>query len=226
MRLLISIALYRHICHYIAMKFEEILAMDFPGGLFRSGQLMAGKLSPASVRRQLDRWVKTGRVIPLRRGVYLLNRPFAGTRAHPFAIANHLSTPSYVSLQSALAFYGIIPEFVPVTTSITTGRTELIDTPVGRFQFRHVKKPLFSGFEELEVSTDQKVLIATARKAIVDLLYLTPDSDNPDYLEELRFSFPQNFSWEALRAEAEESESKKVGRAVYTLMELFAQEPS
>jgi hypothetical protein len=55
---------------------------------------------------------------------------------------------------------------------------------------------------------------------------LTPDSDNPDYLEELRFSFPENFSWEALQAEAEESGSKKVGRAVYMLMELYAQRPS
>jgi hypothetical protein len=208
------------------MKFEEILAMDFPGGLFRSGQLMAGETSPAGVRRQLDRWIKSGRVIQLRRGVYLLNRPLSGIRAHPFAIANHLSTPSYVSLQSALAFYGIIPEYVPVTTSITTGRTELLDTPVGRFQFRHVKKNLFSGFLEREVSRDQKVLIATAGKAIVDLLYLTPDSDNPDYLEELRFSFPDNFSWEGLEAEAKKSDSKKVSRAVYKLMEIFGREPS
>lgn len=208
------------------MKFEEILAMDFPGGLFRSGQLMAGQPSPAGVRRQLDRWIKAGRVIPLRRGVYLLNRPFTETRAHPFSIANHLSTPSYVSLQSALAFYSIIPEFVPVTTSITTGRTELLETPVGLFQFRHVKKPLFSGFTELEVTRNQKVLFATAGKAIVDLLYLTPDSDNPDYLEELRFSFPENFPWQALQDEAEGSESKKVSRAVYNLIKLYGREPS
>ena len=79
------------------MKSEELLDMDFPGGIFHSGQLMAGKHSPAGVRRQLDRWVKTGRVIRLRRGVYMLSKP-PGGRAHPFLVANRLAMPSYVGL--------------------------------------------------------------------------------------------------------------------------------
>lgn len=208
------------------MKFEELLAMDFPGGLFKSGQLMAGRRSPEGVRRQLARWVTSGRVVPLRRGVYLLKRPYTETRAHPFAIANNLNSPSYVSLQSALSYYGIIPEFVPVTTSITTGRTELLDTALGRFQFRHVKHELFYGFLEVEVARKEQVLLATAQKALVDLIYLTPDSDNPHYLKELRLSFPEEFSWEDLQATAETSGSKKVARAVPLVRKHFRQEQS
>lgn len=195
------------------MKLEELLDMDFPGGIFHSGQLMAGKRSPANVRRQLDRWLKTGRIIRLRRGVYMLSKP-PGGRAHPFLVANRLSMPSYVSLQSALSYYGMIPEYVPVTTSITTGRPEELETAVGRFLFRHMAAKLFFGFEELEVSRDQRVLIATPQKALVDLLYLTPDSDNPDYLWELRLDLPEDFSLEHLESTAAESGSKKVMRAV------------
>lgn len=199
------------------MKIEELTEIVSPGGLFRTGQILAGRSSPADVRRQIDRWVKNGRVLRLRRGVYMLRKPYAGSAAHPFAVANALKKASYVSLQSALSYYGMIPEHVPVVTSVTTRRPEEVATPVGRFQFRHVTTRLFSDFTEIEVTPGQHALLATPQKALVDLLYVTPHSDEIGYLRELRIEIPEDFEVEPLRAIIERCGSAKVERAVSRL---------
>ena len=206
------------------MKLEELARRVGAAGLFRSGQILAGERDPAGVRRQLDRWVKRGRVLRLRRGVYVLQKPYATAEVHPFAAANALKKASYVSLQSALAHYGMIPEFVPVTTSVTTGRPEEISTPLGRFQFRHVSTPLFFGFTEVEIAVGQRALLATPQKALVDLLYLTAHSDDSDYLRELRLEVPDGFDVDALRSTSARHGSAKVERAVAQLIELWEEE--
>ena len=154
----------------------------------------------------------------------MLKRPYVGSAAHPFAVANTLKKASYVSLQSALAHYGMIPEYVPVTTSITTGRPEEVETPVGRFQYRHVASRLFYGFKEIEISQNQLVLLATRPKALVDLLYLTPHSDEVEYLRELRLAKPEHLHLEDLHSTVESSDSLKVERAVNWLIKLWDKE--
>ena len=101
-------------------------------------------------------------------------------------MANRLKRASSVSLQSALEFHGLIPEYVPSVTSITTGRPEELVTSFGTFIYKHIKKELFSGYRIVDVGEGQSAFIATPEKALLDLLYLTPGSDNPDYLGELR----------------------------------------
>jgi predicted transcriptional regulator of viral defense system len=204
------------------MKIEDLVARVGPDGLFRTGQILGGERSPADVRSQLNRWVKSGRVLRLRRGVYALGEPYRQKMAHPFTVANALKKASYVSLQSALAHYGMIPEYVPVTTSVTTGRPEELETPAGRFQFRHVAGRLFDGFSETEVSPGEFALLASPYKALVDLLYLTPGGDQSDYLDELRLSPPEHFAADTLRASAQRSGSVKVRRAVERLLQLWA----
>jgi hypothetical protein len=206
------------------MNIEELATKVGPVGLFRTGQILAGERSPADVRRQLDRWVKSGRVVQLRRGVYALAKPYCLTAAHPFTAANALKKASYVSLQSALAHYGMIPEYVPVTTSVTTGRPEELDTPAGRFQFRHVSARLFYGFKEAEPAPGQFALLADPYKALVDLLYLTPNSDQVAFLRELRLTRPEGFDLGQLRVTADRSGSAKVKRAVQRLFEEWKEE--
>ncbi len=208
------------------MRFEELVEKVGPGGLFRTGQILAGERSPADVRRQLDRWVKRGRVIQLRRGVYALSKPYCLRPAHPFTTANLLKKASYVSLQSALAHYGMIPEYVPVTTSITTGRPEELDTPVGRFQFRHIALRLLYGFTEREMAPGQFALLADPYKALIDLLYLTPHSDHTAFLRELRLTRPESFDTGQLRLTADRSGSAKVRRAVRRLLEAWERDDS
>ena len=203
------------------MRFEDLLTVARPNGVFRTGEILAGQSSPAHVRRQLGRWVKSERVIRLRRGVYLMSDLYSKTPAHPFAVANALKKASYVSLQSALAHHGMIPEYVPVITSVTTGRPEELSTPIGRFQFRHVAIPLLFGFGETEVARDQVALLAGPEKALVDLLYLTPHSDRVEYLRELRLEWPRGLDLEGLHAAVERCRSAKIERAVERLLDLW-----
>ena len=207
------------------MKVSELHRALGEQTIFRSGMLLAGQRSPADVRRQLSRWVKSGKVLSLRKGVYLLAEPYACRQPHPFVLANELRRASYVSLQSALAWHGCIPEFVPATTSVTTERPEQLDTPKGRFIFRHIKRDLLWGMTRLEVSPAQFALVATPEKALIDLLYLTPDSDQPEYLEELRIESAERLRLDVLSGMAKRSGSKKVMRAVEHLTTLWRESP-
>jgi predicted transcriptional regulator of viral defense system len=199
------------------MNYADLLHIAQNNPVFSSSLLLAGRGTASSVRRQLDRWIKSGRLIQLRRGVYSIALPFQAEAPHPFLVANHLRKPSYVSLQSALSYYGMIPEFVPATTSVTTGRPEELQTPLGRFVFRHVKKIAFFGYHQKEISRGQSVFLASPEKALLDLLYLTPGSDSMEYLQELRFEPMDPFDWEALHGHAERLKSRKLKRAVELL---------
>lgn len=203
------------------MKFEALQELLGDEAVFRTGTLLAGQSAPAHVRRQLARWIRAGKVLVLRRGLYMLAEPYAKVRPHPFVLANEMRRASYVSLQSALAWYGCIPEFAPTTISVTTRRPEQLDTPVGRFLFRHIKRDLFHGMRRLEVSPGQHALIALPEKALMDLLYLTPGSDECGYLEELRLEPGGPLDLDRLEGMAEATGSGKVMRAVSIVRRIF-----
>lgn len=83
-----------------------------------------------------------------------------------FQIANFIYSPSYISLESALSFYGIITQFPYQITSITSKKTKNIETLNKEFIFFHIKKELFFGYEKKEM-----FLIALPEKALLDYLY-------------------------------------------------------
>jgi predicted transcriptional regulator of viral defense system len=90
----------------------------------------------------------------------------ASTRPGTFFVANSLVTPSYVSLETALNFYGILPQFPYPVTSVTTKRNSTIIFDSREFVFRRLNSNLYFGF----VKQDD-YLIATPEKAVFDLLY-------------------------------------------------------
>jgi len=196
------------------MKFEELLSIVEDEPVFETSLLLSGNVDPVDVRRQLSRWAGNGRLYRLRRGLYALAPPYRKVKAHPFVVANRMVRPSYVSLQSALAIHGLIPESVPVTTSITTGRPGEFSTPLGTFVFRHVRTPLFQGFREFEMDTLQPAFVATPEKALLDLLYLEKGSDSEAYFAELRLEIDDGFDLEELERFSRIFRSGKVRRAV------------
>jgi predicted transcriptional regulator of viral defense system len=196
------------------MKFEELLNIVEDEPVFETSLLLSGDVDPVNVRRQLSRWAGKGRLFRLRRGLYALAPPYRKVKAHPFVVANRMVRPSYVSLQSALAFHGLIPESVPVTTSITTGRPGEFSTPLGTFVFRHVRTPLFQSFREVEMDTRQPAFVATPEKALLDLLYLEKGSDSEAYLSELRLEFDDGYDFDELKRLSMSFGSGKVRRAV------------
>jgi predicted transcriptional regulator of viral defense system len=166
------------------MKFDEVvvLCQDLP--CFCSGMLAAGEKLD-QVRVQLNRWVKAGKLVRIHKGWYTLAAPWRRVSINLFALACSIKAGSYVSLQSALSYHGMIPEYVPETTCITTGRPQCIQTPFGRISYRHLKSGAFTGFVP-ETVDHQVVFVATAEKALLDLVYLTPGGASKDYLDGLR----------------------------------------
>jgi len=195
------------------MKFEALLRLVGGEPLFESGLLMAGETSPALARLQLSRWVRAGKLVQLRRGLYALAESYARVVPHPFLTANRLRGPSYVSLQSALAWHGMIPEAVPVVTSVTSGRPGEHRTALGDFLFRHLKQSAFRGYRRVEVQQGQWAFVATPEKCLLDLAHLTPGGETEPYLRELRLQHLDCVSVVALRRMAREWGSPKLTRA-------------
>ncbi len=208
------------------MKFKKLLQIIADEPVFETGLLLAGKENPDDIRRQLSRWVKAGKLYQLRRGVYAPAPPYRKKVPHPFVVANKLAAASYVSLQSALAFYGLIPEYTPVTTSITGGRPVVRRTPLGNYIFRHIQSGLFWGYTQQEVAPDQHAFVATPEKSLLDLIYLTPGADNPAYLAELRLQNLTLLNLNKLAQMAAQSNSAKLQRAANIIIDLAADEQS
>jgi predicted transcriptional regulator of viral defense system len=202
------------------MEFSRLLEIVGNEPVFETGLLLAGDVDPVNVRRQLSRWTRTGRIYQLRRGVYALAPPFQKVKPHPFLVANRLVSGSYVSLQSVLAYHGLIPEAVPVATSVTARRTARWDTALGMYDYRHVKKELLFGYEWTEVANDQRAFVATGEKALLDLLHLQPQGDNPEYLRQLRLQNLERLNLDRLQEQAARAHSPKLCRAADRIVEL------
>jgi predicted transcriptional regulator of viral defense system len=210
------------------MEFERLLELVGEEPVFETTLLLAGKVNPDSVRLQLTRWTNSGRVYQLRRGLYAIAPPYQKVKPHPFLIANRMQRASYVSGQSALAFYGLIPDTVQITLSVTTGRPERLKTPLGVFKFRHIKTELLRGYRmttlHSQKGSEQQALVATPEKALLDLVYLQPSGDTPAYLHELRLQNLEQLNLDELGRQAEAFHTPKLRRAVKTITRLARNE--
>jgi len=204
------------------MKFVNLLekVSDLPAFTVRF--LAAGE-NLAQVRLQINRWVKDGKIIKVHKGLYTLAEPYKKVASEPFCIANALKQASYVSLHSALSWYGMIPEFVPSVTSVTTGRPQSIETPLGRFEFRHVSKKYFWGYQQIELKSGLKAFVAHPEKALLDLVYLTPSGDEMDFIEELRLQNFEQIDRTRLRQFKERFKSSKINRALINIEDILDQ---
>ena len=202
------------------MKFEKLLKMTSNLPCFTTRFLLSGQ-NPAQIRLQLDRWVKNGRVVRLNKSIYTLSEAYRKIKPETFTISNKLKPHSYVSLQSALSWYGMIPEYVAVITSVTTGRTEMIENPLGRFTYRHISPKFFWGYQNIELSSKQQAFIARPEKALLDLIYLTARGERKEFLEELRLQNFSRLNKEVLEEYADKSKSGKLKRAVSNIKKII-----
>lgn len=206
------------------MKMAELQRVVQDEPLFESSLLLVGQQDPADLFRQLSRWVSSGQLIQLRRGLYSLAPPLRRREPHPFLMAGAIERGTYVSLQSALAFHGMIPEAVPTVTSVGPVRPGSFKTPLGNFEFRHLRPDLCRGYRRLEVAPEQFARVALPEKALVDLLYLTPGSDDRGAIEELRLTRLAELDWELLESFVKATGKKKLERALVVLAELRDEE--
>lgn len=189
---------------------------------FSPGMIGAGE-NLDHLRVQLSRWVATGRVVRIHKGWYSLAEPYRRVRIDLDVVACTIKAGTYVSLQSALASHGAIPEHAPETTCVTTGRPGRIETPFGRISYRHIKRDAFFGYTREERGR-QLAFVAAKEKALMDLLYLTPGSEDRRYLSELRLQRASDFDLESMSAMARRFRSPRLERSVELLAGLIARE--
>ncbi|MBI3335537.1 MAG: hypothetical protein HY001_03505 [Candidatus Portnoybacteria bacterium] len=123
-------------------------------------------ISPKTGSVFISRNLKSGLFLKLRNNYYMLKD------SHPplYSIANKLYQPSYISLESALSHYGIIPEVVYTVTSVTAKPTREFKTPKAVFSYQRIKKGVFTGYSPVAIEGNV-VLLAEPEKALADYLY-------------------------------------------------------
>lgn len=206
------------------MYFQQVATQLTNLPLFESGLLYAGADNPQQVQRQLADWVRAGKVVQLRRGLYTLAQTHQSEQPHSYVIANHMVRGSYVSLHIALSHYDLIPEHVAVVTSVTTGRPGMWQNPYGHFSYQRIQPALFFGFQHRQVTQTQWAYMATPEKALLDLIYLTPDADNAGYIRALRLQNLDQLDIERLIAYVYRADKPKLKRALPHILQVVEEE--
>lgn len=123
---------------------------------------------------KISELLRSGQLTALRRGLYVAGPESDLPIPDALLLANHLRGPSYVSLESALSYWGMIPERVFEVSSVTIKTAKNYDTPLGRFSYRHLATPYYSfGVQRVELAPQQMAMIASPEKAICDKIVLT-----------------------------------------------------
>jgi predicted transcriptional regulator of viral defense system len=208
------------------MEFADVLGLVGDEPTFDSALLFAGAPDLPYLQRQLSRWVSLGYLKQLRRQHYVLAAPYQKTQPHPFLIANRMVRASYISGESALSFHGLIPEYVPAITSVTTQRPARWTNSYGQFLFQHIKVSSFFGYERVELGQRQSAFVATPEKALLDLVHLRRGADAQGYLQELRLQHFDKIDFKELDHYVERLTSPKLTRAAAHLRAMAAAESS
>jgi predicted transcriptional regulator of viral defense system len=144
------------------------------------------KIDPIFHRRRLSEWKKKGYIKNIINGFYV----FADQEPDEnilFFTANTVYSPSYISLEAALGYYGFIPEAVFAVTSVSTRKTKTFSTIYGKMIYKHMHPRYFFGYDLVEFGKS-RYKIASPEKAVLDFLYLNSQIKSREDVEELRFN--------------------------------------
>jgi predicted transcriptional regulator of viral defense system len=175
-----------------------------------------------AIRVQLSRWMKQGKVVGLRRGMYTLSETYRRTPLTPAVLANQLYRPSYLSGLWALGHYDLIPERVVRFTSVTPRVPRRFENPFGVFDYRNIKQDAFFGSSSTDVG-GQKFLVAEPEKALLDHWHLTEGEWTSQRLEEMRYQHVAQVDAERLRLYAQRFRSPRLDRAVQQWLRLASE---
>lgn len=192
--------------------------------VFSTGLLSSLTDDTDTLKVQLTNWKKKELIVSLRKGLYVLGKEEREIEPSMFYLANQIFIPSYVSLESALAFYGLIPEFVAQVTSITVRKTSKFKNSFGVFSYQHLQSKCHTGYKAIKDENSLNVLIAEPEKAVIDFLYLNLskfDRSRKDIFEEsYRFQNCNKLNRRKMKSMSNLFESKKLN----TICNLFMEE--
>lgn len=203
------------------MNYIEFKEKMFDLACFNIYQVFAWK--PNFNRNNITRWVKKGYLVRLRQGYYAFPE-YKEKRDYSFYFANRIYKPSYISLHTALSFYGIIPEAVVQITSVTSLKTDSFTNDFGDYSYKSVKDNLIFGYELKPMTDNRTMQFATPEKALLDLLYLYPFYDSQQEMEELRlddYYLHENLNNKLLMEYAEKFQSKALDNRLKLLFKSY-----
>jgi len=192
-------------------------------GIVSTSQIRAS--GQAFDKNNLGRWEKQDLIIKLKNGYYAF-ADTASTQGFAYYAANKIYKPSYVSLHTALAFYGIIPESVTQITSVSSLKSSTFENKLGIFSYKKVKPSLMFGYNAME-NGDFTFFLATPEKAILDLLYLYPFYNSAEEIRNLRMDdyFMQNdLDWGKLAVFAKKFDKQTLLKRIELLRKIFLEE--
>ncbi len=175
------------------------------------------------VQTQLHRWCKTGKLLSLRRGMYAFAEEYRRADLQPAELANQMYSPSYISLQWALSYYGLIPEKTIAFTSVTSKQTKRFANDFGTFVYRHLKVETFFGYQRMEM-TGRNILMATPEKALLDLWHLESGRWTAERMAEMRFQNAEILSVDRLAEFACRWASPRLDEAVRNFKQAMSME--
>jgi len=170
---------------------------------------------------QLNRWVRAGKLVIVRRGLYV----FSGVKQALPSLANLIVEPSYLSGLWALGYYGMIPEAVWEFTSACriSPRKKIWATPLGRFSYRQVK--YFGGYERVQLG-GEPVLLATREKALLDTWYWAGGEWTPARHREMRYQALEGLNRAGLQILTGKFDSPRLTRALDSFWEAANPDPA
>jgi len=145
------------------------------------------KIDPGFHRQQLTDWQDRKYIKPLAGGYYMLAEQQVD-EDYLFMIANRIYEPSYISLESALAYHQVIPESALGIISVSSRKTRKFESDWGRFNYRSVKPVLMFGYQVMEIRHGVKYKLARVEKAVLDYLYLNTGMNSRLDFEGLRWN--------------------------------------
>jgi len=166
------------------MKFLELKSELKDFTIFSLNEIK--NIEPGFYRRRLNEWQDKGYIKKVVREYYIFS-DLKLSEEILFKIANRIYLPSYVSLESALSYYHLIPESVYGITSISTRKTYHFRTSIGEFIYRTLKPPLFFGYDLMKFQ-EKYLKMACIEKALLDYFYLHSDIETEQDFESLRIN--------------------------------------
>ena len=166
------------------MKFLELKSELKDFTIFSLNEIR--NIEPDFYRPRLNEWQDKGYIKKVVRGYYIFS-DLQLSEEILFKIANRIYLPSYISLESALSYYHLIPESVYGITSISTRKTYHFRTPIGEFIYRTLKPPLFFGYDLIKFQ-EKYLKMASIEKALLDYFYLHSDIETEQDFDSLRIN--------------------------------------
>jgi predicted transcriptional regulator of viral defense system len=123
---------------------------------------------------KIHKLMRDGFILPIKKGLYIAGPRLNSAKPEPFLLANHILGPSYISVETALAHHGYIPERVYEIASMTTKTSRTFKTSVGTFTYTRLSLPYYAfGIERVRLTDDQYAMVASPAKAICDKIITT-----------------------------------------------------